>query len=325
MIIADKIIEQRKKLGLSQEELAFKLDISRQAVSKWESNQSVPDLDRILELSILFGVSTDYLLKNSIEQTEFVEKPTVALPVRSISIDETNQMLKDYKKNSYKIAFAAFLCILSPICLIMLSVASKVGMVSFSENLAVVIGIIVMFLFIGVALPIFILCGMQLQKYEYLQKENFKTEYGVIDLVKEQQKKYKTTFMLSIIVGVSACMVSVIPLLIVSLISKNSFVIVTMVSLLLLIVGIGVVFLICAGIRWDSMEKILQEGDCTKRKNSKIIESVSSAYWLIVVAGFLGYSFITNDWRHSWIIWPVAVILFAAIMAILNIFSSKNK
>ena len=64
MILADKIVEQRKKIGLSQEELADKLGVSRQAVSKWEGAQSIPDLGRILELGRLFGVSTDYLLKD---------------------------------------------------------------------------------------------------------------------------------------------------------------------------------------------------------------------------------------------------------------------
>lgn len=55
----------RKKMGLSQEELANKIGVSRQAVSKWESGQSMPDLDKIIALSDLFGVSTDYILKGT--------------------------------------------------------------------------------------------------------------------------------------------------------------------------------------------------------------------------------------------------------------------
>ena len=60
MILADKIIGLRKKNGWSQEELADKMNISRQAVSKWESAQTLPDLEKILQLSALFGVTTDY-------------------------------------------------------------------------------------------------------------------------------------------------------------------------------------------------------------------------------------------------------------------------
>ena len=58
MILADKIIDLRKKAGMSQEELAEKLGVSRQSVSKWESAQSTPDLNRILKMSEIFGVST---------------------------------------------------------------------------------------------------------------------------------------------------------------------------------------------------------------------------------------------------------------------------
>lgn len=64
MILAEKITEERKKNGWSQEELAEKLGVSRQAVSKWESTGSVPDLQRVIQLAELFAVSTDYLLKD---------------------------------------------------------------------------------------------------------------------------------------------------------------------------------------------------------------------------------------------------------------------
>ena len=70
MILADKIIRLRKKNGWSQEDLADKMNVSRQAVSKWEGAQTIPDLEKILQLSILFGVSTDYLLKDEIEDEE---------------------------------------------------------------------------------------------------------------------------------------------------------------------------------------------------------------------------------------------------------------
>ena len=66
--IADKIITLRKRNGWSQEELAEQLGISRQSVSKWESGGSIPDLDKIIRMSSLFGVSTDYLLKEEIEE-----------------------------------------------------------------------------------------------------------------------------------------------------------------------------------------------------------------------------------------------------------------
>ena len=67
MILADKIIDLRKKAGWSQEELAEKLAVTRQSVSKWEGAQSIPDMDKVVQMSRLFGVTTDYLLKDEIE------------------------------------------------------------------------------------------------------------------------------------------------------------------------------------------------------------------------------------------------------------------
>lgn len=63
MNIADRIQTLRKSKGISQEELADKLGVSRQAVSKWESEQSIPDIDKVIILSDYFNVTTDYLLK----------------------------------------------------------------------------------------------------------------------------------------------------------------------------------------------------------------------------------------------------------------------
>lgn len=73
MIFADKLILLRKKAGWSQEELAEQMDVTRQSVSKWEGAQSVPDLDKMIRLSELFGVSTDYLLKDEMEDVEHID------------------------------------------------------------------------------------------------------------------------------------------------------------------------------------------------------------------------------------------------------------
>jgi len=67
-MLGEKIMNLRKQKHWSQEELANRLEISRQAVSKWESGQSVPDLERIIQLSELFDVTTDYLLRQQPEK-----------------------------------------------------------------------------------------------------------------------------------------------------------------------------------------------------------------------------------------------------------------
>ena len=63
MILADKIIELRKKSGWSQEELAEKMDVSRQSISKWERAEAIPDVAVLKEIADLFGVSLDYMVE----------------------------------------------------------------------------------------------------------------------------------------------------------------------------------------------------------------------------------------------------------------------
>lgn len=94
MILADKIITLRKKAGWSQEELASQLGVTRQSVSKWEGAQSVPDLDKVVQMSRLFGVSTDYLLKDELEEEEFVESEADETPLRRVTMEQARDTLR---------------------------------------------------------------------------------------------------------------------------------------------------------------------------------------------------------------------------------------
>ena len=76
MNMADRIQYLRKSKGISQEELADKVGVSRQAVSKWESEQSMPDLEKIIVMSDLFEVTTDYILKG-IEPVSTTNRKTI--------------------------------------------------------------------------------------------------------------------------------------------------------------------------------------------------------------------------------------------------------
>ena len=77
MTIADRIQSLRKSKGMSQEELADAVGVSRQAVSKWESEQATPDLDKVVIMSDIFEVTTDYLLKG-IEPVKTDDHKTMA-------------------------------------------------------------------------------------------------------------------------------------------------------------------------------------------------------------------------------------------------------
>ena len=170
MILADKIIRLRKKNGWSQEELADKMNVSRQAVSKWESAQSIPDLEKILQLGTLFGVTTDYLLKDEIEDEEFSNDDSSDTMVKKISIEEANTYLEQRKRASWRIALATFLCILSPITIMVLSILAELPNPIVTEAIAGAVGLTVLFGFVICAVPIYIYCGFKNQPYAFLDK-----------------------------------------------------------------------------------------------------------------------------------------------------------
>ncbi len=89
MNIADRIQCLRKNKGLSQEELADKVGVSRQAVSKWESEQSTPDIEKIIIMSELFEVTTDYILKG-IEPVSMTNKKNNVFSVFGICANICN-------------------------------------------------------------------------------------------------------------------------------------------------------------------------------------------------------------------------------------------
>lgn len=316
------------------EELAEKLNVTRQSVSKWEGAQSVPDLNKILLMSRIFEVSTDYLLKDELEEpdgtqnTESLETGGFeeSVPARRVSMEEARAFLDIKEKLAGKIAFAVSLCIVSPVCLIFLGAAQETGRISISENMAAGAGLLILLLAIAIAVAVFISSGIRMGQYDYLDKDRIETDYGVTGMVKDQKSEYQGTYTRYHIIGTCCCILAATPLFTMLMFTEEDFMMAMAVCVLLFIVAIGVYFFVVAGVRWESMQKLLQEGDYTidNKKNEAAFEPVSKAYWLVATAIYLGYSFYTNAWEISWIVWPVAGVLFAAVKVI-YVASVRNK
>lgn len=325
MILADKIIRLRKKNGWSQEELAEKMQVSRQAVSKWEGAQTAPDLEKVLMLSNLFGVTTDYLLKDEIEDEEFTDENDDT-SVRRITLAQANDFLEWRKSASIRIALGTFLCIIAVIPLLILGAASEVPAYNISENAAGGIGLTALFVIAAIAAAVFIFCGFRNAPFDFIDKEPFETEYGVKGMVKERQKAYKCIYTKCIVIGTCICILSPIPLFLGAFTEKEFFTVI-MLTATMLLAGIGAVFFIVSGVRWASMQKLLKEGEFApqEKRKSSIKETVGMIYWLTAAAVYLGWSFLSNDWEITWIVWPIAGILFAVVMCLCNLAADREK
>lgn len=94
----------------------------------------------------------------------------------------------------------------------------------------------------------------------------------------------------------------------------------------LLLAGTGAAVFVVTGLRWASMQKILQSGDYApaEKKRNEREGALSAAYWTLATAVYLGWSFTTGDWKNTWIVWPVAGVLFAAVLNLYRLFT-KNR
>ena len=332
MILAEKIINLRKKNGWSQEELAEKLGVTRQSISKYEGAQSIPDLDKILKLSEIFGVTTDYLIKDELEEEEYApsqmheNESESDRSVHKVTMEMANEYLQIIDWSAGKTAFATMLCILSPIVLLMLGAMSEMPNYHISENAAAGIGICVLIVLIAIAVTIFILCGMKTKKYEFMEKEDIETAYGVSGMVKEKRDAYHSPYVTQLVIGIACCICSVIPLFGTLAVSESDFYMVSAVCMLLALVAIGTYFIVRSAAKMNAMNQLLEEEDYTRQKKheNKKMSGPVTVYWLIATAIYLAWSFTTNDWDRTWIIWPVVGVLFPAFYAIVSEIRKKS-
>ena len=319
MIFADKLIDLRKKSGWSQEELAEKLNVSRQAVSKWEGAQSVPDMGRIVQLSELFGVSTDYLLKDELEQAEVSRTDIPESPARTVGMEEANEFLKTKEENARRVALAVMLCILSPIALILLGGAREYGLNNWSEEMAGGLGLVIMMAMIIPAVGLFVTSNLRISRYEYLEKEPVETLYGVTGMVKDRMEKFRPVHSRYLMTGVMLCAASAIPLFISLMFGEeHPFLRVAGIASILLLAAVGVLLIVRVSIIQGSFQMLLEEGSYTResKEDTKKYGYIAGIYWCLVTAAFLAWGFIGNSWNRAWIIWPIAGVAFGAVYGI---------
>ena len=317
----------RMEQNLTQETLAELLGVTAQAVSKWESAQSMPDIDKILQLSSLFSVTTDCLLKDTQDDPQSAAAQTPS-PLPRVTLTQAEDYLTKAQANAPQMALATALCIVSPIPLLALGTVRELGLLGLDDNLAGGLGMIALLVLVAVAVVLFMQCGAAVREYEFLEKEPIETEHGVTALVRERRAAFAPEYERANRIGAALCILAAVPLFTAVMVGV-SFLMSMSICLLLVLVACGVYAFVRVGTVRDAMDQLLEEGDYT-RPNKAIksrINALTAAYWLVVVAIFLWYTFGPNgngQPQYSWIIWAVAGVLYAAVMGIVRIISRSR-
>ena len=337
MLLSEKIMSLRKRNGWSQEELAQQLGVSRQSVSKWESMTSIPDIQKIMSMSELFGVSTDYLLKDELEElpatamnasdsitgatasaaksettSDDASASKTVVPTLSVSLETATEYLDAVARTSRPTSFAITLFILGPALLVSLATYSEDALyfdpTRISPDALGIAGVCLMMLFIAAGVGLLILQDMKLVKFKQFKKANLELQYGVEAAVRRRAESTESLRYMQQAAGVCLTILSAI------------------------LLSLGVYLLIYSGILRDGYRVLLQEGDFShdEKSSKKDYEStalryrsIAKAYFSTITLLYVGYSFITNDWKSSWIIWPISGFLYHIAISILNALKKK--
>lgn len=332
MTFSEKISALRKQKGWSQEELAEKLMVTRQAVSKWESAQSMPDLDKLVQLSEALGVSTDYLLKD--EQAQSAPVPATAeqtVKPRHVTQEEARRYLQLQTAAIPKTTLGVALCVWSPIALIGLPVLRSTLNWGFPEEICSGIGLCVLLVMVAAGVALLLTASGKLREFEYLEREPIETDNGAREQALSMQREVLPICAKRNTIGVVLCILSVLPLFALMCVPgvPDGYYSLAVCALLLL-VGIACLLLVRTGSMRGAVDKLLEQGDYTRenKAKSRFVGAVSAAYWLVVTAVFLFYTFAPNgngQPQYSWFIWAVAGVLYGALMAALSVYRKKTK
>ena len=322
MILADKIVTLRKRAGWSQEELAAQLGVSRQSVSKWEGAQSVPDMQKVVQMSRLFGVTTDYLLKEELGEPEPAQSEPDA-PLRCVTMEQAADYLSLRRAAAPKLAAATLLCVLSPVALLLLAALSDRPGAALSENAAAGIGLCVLLVLVAAAVAVFITCAAQVKAYAFLETEPFETAYGVTGMVRERRAAAAPEHTRGKVAGTVLCILSAVPLFIAVCLNGPDLLYVAAVCLLLVLAGVGSALFVYGGVYQAAMDRLLEEGYYVRprKRQNGVVGAISSIYWLAVTAAYLLWTF--GPWwdaqpQDTWILWAVAGVLYGAVMALVR-------
>lgn len=321
MILADKIIKLRKQFGWSQEALAERMNVSRQSVSKWESANSIPDLNKIIMLGEIFGVSTDYLLLDEIEEMETItqdREPGIFI----MTLDDVAYYLDSKRESLRYLLTGVVVTLFSVVPLFVLLALAEGEILEITTKTAAVIGLVSLLLIIALGVSLLIRTSQFTDVFERFEKSEFELAYGVRSIYKERFEAYKRTYYSKMSISITLFITSCVPLIITAFMSGSTMLLLLMIVVMMLMIGLGIVLILPVSTIYNAYSCVLGEGDYSpkNRKQVRKAEKLAVFYWPLVTAVYIGWSLWTMAWGITWIIWPVAAIAYAAVLGLMGLF-----
>lgn len=299
MGFSENLQNLRKIKNMSQEQLAEQLEVSRQAVSKWESGSGYPETEKLIEICEIFDCSMDNLLKGKI-------------------IADTTGVKKKYEalqnKFSKGIAFAVGIILFGTTILLYFAGLPAMSEASELEEKYGIIGVIILLLCVFVAVPIFIMLG--------IEQENFKKKNPKLSNLysEEEVERFNKKFPKAIAIAVSLILLGTIMLILLygmKFVNEESTI---PIVILLSCVTIAVPIFIYFGTQKDKydIDKYNRVNSGENKERDDKIGKICGVIMLIATMIFLSTGIMYNVWRVNWIVFPLGGMLCGIVSTILG-------
>lgn len=241
---------------------------------------------------------------------------------RILSLDEVKSYIHAYSKRSFLIALGVMLCIFSPV----FPIIGDLFNITFMEAIMVSL----MFVSIAVAVAMFIIAGTSLKRFEDINHNLCMLDYQTSQYVQNSKERMQPIYTICLAVGIMLCIICVVPAIIIDSLNLNIFDNVSG-AFLFILCSVGVMLIVFQANAACSYRKLLSlngsdtiSGNYTSDYNKDVqyinptAATVMSVFWPTVSCIYLSLSFLTFNWAFSWIIWPIAAIIYRILKSFLR-------
>lgn len=267
MKFEENLRELRKNAGLSQEELAERLDVSRQSVSKWENGSASPELEKLMQICDLFHCTLDELLKGELKEQPSLDK-------------ETYEKQRKLERLLVTVGVGLLIVGASIYCLLEPRFTGTKSMYADVIFLLFVFAGVICFVTMGMKSSFFRRRYPQIPQYIYSEEEKIKVEHG---------------YFRSVIVGVSLILCGIIMQQLLD--ARNDAI---SNCIFLLMVAAAVMNFVYVGM-WKSSIEDTEKSEVVKSKEEERVSTYCGIIMIIATGVFFGWSFIFHAWEYSWL------------------------